>query len=599
MRLWALALLVACGGAQPSAKSAEASGGACIGFGALDDLRYSLTTSASFGASSDAFYLVDADEDLGALVLAQRSAPAQLQGKLDRLADGMKKRRAALGETFAATEQTYETAEKGIDEAATCIHGGDHVDLRDPSKTKGGQAKVVSRGCEQAVRLWGTAQSADLTSDVSSSSIAAQLAELRLDGERGKVRDRLAKALQQHAAALRKFHAVAVPKTDDPAAGALADLRDEVGAALKTRLQACIEGMPPSERVLGAASEPRTVTVVVRPKWGGDLAALPHDISFGSGFVVRWRDARGRIETRIVTNDHVMAGAFEAEIVLGNHDAEDKDHPTATLLKTSAHDDIAVLRVDPKSEAAFQQGVALRVSPAREQEQVIAAGFPGVGIHPSFQVSKGIVSNAKFGSEATGPSDLGTYIQHTAAIDPGNSGGPLLDGTGRLLGMNTMKIIGRENVGLAIPAPRIQAALDRAEQPSSFDLAHADATCAAVVAALSSAKPTADAMSRFGLALFEAGQQHGTSIEAAAWAERIPKQPDSMVTPVETARIRAFAGLRAAMEQEKGIRPFETCFDVKTASQAGAFTGSFRSRSQTHTLTIEAEHGVLRAVKIE
>jgi S1-C subfamily serine protease len=597
--------LVGCGGARHDAKAPDgAMGGACAAFDPLMDLYFSLTTPASFGSSSDLFYLVDLDEDLGTAAVAQRSLAAlgdaearPLSAQLDRLAGAMTKRRGELTEAIGAAEKTYEAAEKAIDEAATC----DHVDMRDV-KGKDGRTKLASKACESAVRLWSAAQGIDLTSDVSSSAVATQVGELRLEGDRARIRDRLAKTLKDHVVALRRFHAIAAPKIDDAAAGGtqtLSDQRDEVAGSLKTLEHSCFDRMRLSGRVIGGHAEPRNVTVVVRPKWSDALAQLPHDESFGSGFVVRWRAADGHVETRIVTNNHVMDGAFEADIVPGDRDAsrsDDKEKTTATLIAASHHDDIAVLRVDPKSEAAFGQGLTLRLAPAREQEQVVAAGFPGVGVRPSFQVSKGTVSNAKFGAETVDSSEMSTYVQHTAPIDPGNSGGPLLDGDGNLLGMNTFKIVGRENVALAIPTTRIQLALVRAEQAQGFDAKHAEASCNAVVAALASARPSGEAMSRFGLALYESEGAKATTADAAAYRERVQKEPEN---PVEAARLRAYASVRAAVEQEHGVRPYEVCFDNKAGEAAGTYQGSFRTRSKTHQLTFAEEHGALRVVKVD
>jgi S1-C subfamily serine protease len=609
--------LVACGGASREAQSPQAGpggGAACDAFDPLMDLYYSLTTPASFGTSSDLFYLVDLDEDLGVLQLARErlsksAADARpLAEPLDRLADAMTKKRAELADAIGAVEKTYEAAEKTLDEAATC----QHIDIRDPAgrpagpdadKTrKANETKLASKACDPAMRLWSAVQSIDMTSDVSTSAVAAQVGELRLDRERGAIRDRLAAALKKHATALKQFHKLASSKVGETTAStqAVSDLRDGVTGSLRALGQTCLDRMRPSGRVVGGHPEPRNVTVVVRPRWSEALAMLPHDESFGSGFVVRWQEADGHVETRIVTNNHVMDGAFEADIVPGNtgagHGPDDKDRTTATLIQANPHDDIAVLRVDPKAAGEFAQGLTFRLAPAREQEQVVAAGFPGVGIRPSFQVSKGSVSNAKFGAEAADATELSVYVQHTAPIDPGNSGGPLLDGEGNLLGMNTFKIVGRENVGLAIPTSRIQLALVRAEQTPRFDTRQAEASCNAVVAALASARPSGEAMSRFGLALYESGGQRGASADAAAYREKVQGQASN---PVDAARLRAYASVRAAVEEEHGVRPFEVCFETKAGGTPGSFSAKFRTRSRTHQLSMAEEHGILRVVKFE
>ncbi len=295
-----------------------------------------------------------------------------------------------------------------------------------------------------------------------------------------------------------------------------------------------------------------------------------------------------------------MDGAFEADIVPGDAGAARAGgagaRATATLVQANPHDDIAVLRVDPGAEATFAQGLPFRLAPAREQEQVVAAGFPGVGVRPSFQVSKGTVSNARFGADAGDGPEMGAYVQHTAPIDPGNSGGPLLDGDGNLLGMNTLKIVGRENVGLAIPTSRIQLALLRAEQPARFDVMQAEASCNAAVGALASPRPAGESMSRFGLALYETAAARAGGTDAAAWRERVAMRAGD---PIDAARLRAYAGLRAAVEEEGGVRPYEACFEARAAGAPGTFTAKFRTREKVHAITLAEEHGVLRVTKVD
>ena len=474
-----------CGGVQGVylAGRGQVANAACETFDPLTDLSVALQTPASFGRSSELFYLVDVDDDLGALhvtarALADATAPGAgaLAAKVDSLTARLTALRARLGAMFLELQKTDVVAEAALDEAATC----QGVDLRDPSRPPGvigkvdpatrettlraNEPKVASKACEAAERLWSAARGVDLTSAVTSSSIAAHITELTLSSGTAAVRDRLAAALTDHAKALRRLGAIgASPQgSADKEIESLTALRSEVIKALDDATRACRVGTGDFERVLGGATEPRRATVTVRPKWSGPLATFAHPIEFGSGFVVRWRDASGQVEARIVTNNHVMNGAFEAEITPGDPrlakpaDAGSDRTATwsATLVQSNPHDDVAVLRLDADAQPVFAEGFALRLAPAREEESVAAAGFPGIGARPSFQVTKGTVSNARFSTNSSEANALDVYVQHTAAIDPGNSGGPLLDARGRLLGMNTFKLVGRENVGLAIPTWR-------------------------------------------------------------------------------------------------------------------------------------------------
>jgi S1-C subfamily serine protease len=604
----AAALSAACAGGLGARGPALDPGvrAACEQFDPLLDVYLAVQSTAAFGGSNDLRYVVDLDDEAAYVRDARKavgtpSAPEirAIADKLEKLEVALDANRKAVVAALAEAEKTFEASESALDAAATCQgvnlraeqHAGHDADRA---------ASLAQKGCESTVRLWAAARSADLTSDVSSSSVASQIRELTLKGKTGAARDRLAAALGDHSKKLRALHATAAPRSDDvqtPDAQALAALRQDLSKSLESVAQTCQSNMKPTDRIVGGHPDPRSATVTVRPKWTGSLASLPHAEEFGSGFVVRWVSATGAVETRIVTNGHVMDGAFEAEIAPGDADRADKDQKwSASLIKEDPHDDVAVLRLDDGPSKPFAQGLALRLTPAREQEPVVAAGFPGVGVKPSFQVSKGAVSNAKFGAEGSDASTLFSYVQHTAPIDPGNSGGPLLDADGHLIGMNTLKIVGRENVGLAIPAWRVQQALLRADENLSRDSRHVEASCNAVVAALASPHPVADAMSRFGLALYEWAEKQGSSSDEAGYRAGVQGEVEN---PVEAARLRAYGAVRARVEQEHGVRPFAACTEVKPGSAPSTFVATFATRTGSHQLVFGEEHGLERVVAFQ
>lgn len=159
--------------------------------------------------------------------------------------------------------------------------------------------------------------------------------------------------------------------------------------------------------------------------------------SLGSGFVI---DATGII----VTNNHVIEGADE---IVANF--ADGTKLKAELIGTDKKTDIAVLRVKPDA------GKALKAVPwgdsdkARVGDWVMAIGNPfGLG----GTVTVGIVS-ARNRDINSGPYD--NFIQTDAAINRGNSGGPLFNMAGEVVGINTAIISpsgGSIGIGFAIPA---------------------------------------------------------------------------------------------------------------------------------------------------
>ncbi len=137
--------------------------------------------------------------------------------------------------------------------------------------------------------------------------------------------------------------------------------------------------------------------------------------ALGSGFVIS-------ADGYIVTNNHVIEGADEIEIEFFSG-----ERMPATLVGTDPNTDIAVLKV----EAADLPFVAFGDSDtARVGDWVLAVGNP---LGQGFSVSAGIVSARN--RELSGTYD--DYIQTDAAINRGNSGGPLFDLDGKVIGVNT------------------------------------------------------------------------------------------------------------------------------------------------------------------
>ncbi len=171
--------------------------------------------------------------------------------------------------------------------------------------------------------------------------------------------------------------------------------------------------------------------------------------SLGSGFVV---DAEKGI---IVTNNHVIADADEIEI-----NFNDGGKLKATLVGTDTKTDIAVLKVDPKARALkavkFGNSDKMRIG-----DWVMAIGNPfGLG----GTVTVGIVS-ARNRDINSGPYD--DFIQTDAAINRGNSGGPLFNMEGEVVGINTAIISpsgGSIGIGFSIPSQLAASVVDQLSQ---------------------------------------------------------------------------------------------------------------------------------------
>jgi Do/DeqQ family serine protease len=127
----------------------------------------------------------------------------------------------------------------------------------------------------------------------------------------------------------------------------------------------------------------------------------------------------------IVTNNHVIKGASELSVTLDNNKTY-----TAELIGTDPNSDIAIIKIDATDLPYMTFGNSDRLSLG---EWVLAIGNPyNIGT----TVTAGIVS-AK-ARDLKGNKRIDNFIQTDAAVNPGNSGGALLNATGELIGINTM-----------------------------------------------------------------------------------------------------------------------------------------------------------------
>jgi S1-C subfamily serine protease len=163
--------------------------------------------------------------------------------------------------------------------------------------------------------------------------------------------------------------------------------------------------------------------------------------ALGSGFVI---DKSGRI----VTNYHVVQGADTIEVGFSN-----RDTVKARVVGTDPSTDLAVLKVDVDARALtpLRLGDSDRI---RVGDSVVAIGNP-LGLERS--VTAGIVSALHRPLTAPDNFTIDDVIQTDAAINSGNSGGPLIAANGRVIGVNTAIATGNTgaggNIGIGFAVP--------------------------------------------------------------------------------------------------------------------------------------------------
>ena len=176
------------------------------------------------------------------------------------------------------------------------------------------------------------------------------------------------------------------------------------------------------------------------PFFGNPFGTAQTQRALGSGFVI---DKAGHI----VTNFHVIRGATSIQVSFSNN-----ERFKAKLVGVDPSTDIAVLKVGVKASAlkALPLGNSDGV---RVGDQVIAIGNP-FGLDRS--VTAGIVSAVQRRIEAPNQLSISHVIQTDAALNHGNSGGPLLNAQGQVVGVNAQIEtggVGQGNVGIGFAIP--------------------------------------------------------------------------------------------------------------------------------------------------
>ncbi len=202
----------------------------------------------------------------------------------------------------------------------------------------------------------------------------------------------------------------------------LAPLADEVSpAVVNITTSTVIEGRTGPQGIVPEGSPFEDFFREFQDRNGGNGNRPQRSSALGSGFVISE-------DGYIVTNNHVIADADEIEIEFFPGEGQPKTLLPAKVIGTDPNTDIALLKVEAPSPLKFV--IFGDSDTARVGDWVVAMGNP---LGQGFSVSAGIVSARN--RELSGSYD--DYIQTDAAINRGNSGGPLFNMDGDVIGVNT------------------------------------------------------------------------------------------------------------------------------------------------------------------
>lgn len=198
---------------------------------------------------------------------------------------------------------------------------------------------------------------------------------------------------------------------------------------------------------------PAAVVVSTKSVTQGYFMQTQEVEGIGSGFIINE-------EGYILTNYHVIQGAQEISVTLSNDVTT-----TAQVVNYDENQDVAMIKITDESveiPATVELGDSDALQPG---EEVIAIGTP-LSTELSSTVTKGIIS-ATSRSVAVESGVTMNLLQTDAAINAGNSGGPLVNTKGEVVGINSSKISGEavEGIGFSIPINDIKDKIESLSKP--------------------------------------------------------------------------------------------------------------------------------------
>ena len=250
----------------------------------------------------------------------------------------------------------------------------------------------------------------------------------------------------------------------------------------------------------------------------------------GSGVIIR-------PDGYIVTNNHVVSGATDIQVILNNNKTY-----TATVVGTDPATDVALIKIEAEEELPaiqFADSDNLRLG-----EWVLAIGSP-LGRELQSTITAGIVSaKGRTMPNYTGEFKIESFIQTDAAVNPGNSGGALVNKAGELVGINTAIVSttgSYAGYSFAVPSNIVQKIVDDLIDFGSVKRAKLGVSMSAI---------TSEMAKEFGLKSFEGAYVH--EVVPGSTAERAGIKQGDVIVAIDDTPIKTPAALQ---EKVNSFRP--------------------------------------------
>ena len=351
----------------------------------------------------------------------------------------------------------------------------------------------------------------------------------------------------------------------------------------------------------GGRSDPQKVTTLIRvstPRKLRDLftriasrmddgplgeffRAFADGSGSGSGFVMVRHDG-AEDEPVIVTNRHVVQRAENANIRL----ADGSVYNNCEIIYTDPNNDLAVLAF-PEGMRSVPYGLRPAAGSVENLQTVIATGYPALGDKPNYQMTKGEVSNKSFVMDEDGESGA-TYIQHTAAIDPGSSGGPLTSPSGELIGVNTLVAMNRHSAFFAVPASAVVDAVQAAltvkhnRGAAAWKKQKLVEACRVLTGELSAMNPKVDVLDDMISNDFVA--EEGLESVKALMAAGAISGKDFIEDPLDAMRKAVLVRTVFRLRDMGGVARTNTCDAINPSDEANI------ARARNVRMSIDAQH---------